>query len=773
MIRYRRGVRGALLSAAFSLSACGPGTQGGARVPAEQVGDVKGYVAEAIFRRMDVSNQWTEKLSSLADVPLLIGAEATSLKELEQIQRAFEDGRTLMFIRPTAADVALVEAHLGVSQKSAFPDNEWVEVLALEKEPDGELNRLYSYLPNASHEASDKAKATRQELGAVDHVFAEDRLAGVLDWANERNTRFGDTDTKGQNFRATLKNGSEADTPYIGKINELASAYTEVHQLNFQGSLRGKQFNNKYTSTILAWSMYDAAKGENWFYVRRINVLPTDGVIDQDNERANWPLKYQIRSWLPDEQGKAQDSVFLQTSSPETTENEIEVENGTSLKVGGELSASVEPEIGVDATFSIENAETVQMKDVQVKNYSGQGWDNKTGPLIHAQAQWEYQLPEVTASRCSLSRGLADLQKSTFQPKQEWVWMVKDSYREQSDALRFSTLFQPTLGYAGAFSGWLGIQCDWYNERASQDFVFTTQLQWPRKPTKRAQPKYLNHQGKAELAEFSETVMRRWVTHTSTGGSYTGSTSVRQVVAPQAYYFYFEQRPRFTPNVIGTIKSTGDAWNGTRTHQDFGKAYRIRNFVPGAEGGSEISLVDVAKPETTQGSTSYTSKTEQSFGGGVGVGLHGLAVKVSGEVSTSKSVGISLPDITIRYLGVNNVTEWLYELKNAPRTRNPNDQNNTCGVDGPSLINYAAFEPEHVWIWRVDKKYAEAHPEGLRLHTEVKAKTGTQRSESRYSSSAVQGNVTTTATCKGSDSESETNVPVEDLVIPWLKEGKE
>jgi hypothetical protein len=760
---------------ALLIAACGstPAEQK-PRTRAQKVGDVKGIYSSVLDSTLDLSDSWDEKLDNVTDVPLVVGSQATSLRELELIAKAYQSGRSLIFIAPKPDELKDIESKLGVDSPTQLPAKEWVEVLVLEKEPDGELNKLTSYLPNVAGHISDETEAIRKETAPADHVFAEDRFRETLKWVAARGARFSDVDTKSTNFqKPTLKN--EASTsPYLGQLTDLANARTDVHQFNFQGAQQGKSFNNSYTITTLSWSMYDAAKGESWFYVRRLSQLPVDGLIDQNNERANWPLRYGYRTWLPEEQGKPQDSVFLQTSSPETTENEKEVETQTSLAVGGELNASLDPEIGVDATMKIEHSESTTMADVQLRNYSGQGWDNKNGPLIHAQPQWEYNFPNITASNCSLSRGMTNVQRSTFQPRQEWVWVVKDSYRNNADSLRVENLFQPTLGYVGAFSKWV-FGCDWYNESKTQPFRWSTDLPWPHKPSKRSTPKVLTHEGKAELAEFSETLMRRWVKHSPNGGSWTGSTSVRQIRVSQGpnpgYIFYIEQRPRFTPNIFDSVEFTRTNTGWIDRNTEFGKKYSVKNFIPGAEQSSQIFLVSTAKPESTTGNTTYSSSSEQSFGGGVGVGLHGLAIKLKGEASQSSAVAISLPDINIRYLGKNNVVEWLYEMNNFPR-KVSGDENQVCNISGPALINYAAFEPEEVWIWKVDQAYADAHPEGLRLRTEVKVTTGNQRSESVAVDRAVHGEVISERSCKNSEETVDTDVPVEDMLIPWLKDGE-
>ncbi len=772
----KRGFSKLLLGAIWLLvAACGPSqATSRSRTWAQKVGDVKSTFTSVLDATLDISDNWDEKLDNVTDVPLVVGSGATSLRELELVQKAYDSGRSLIFIQPKPDELKAIESKLGIDSPTQLPAKEWVEVLVLEKEPDGELNKLTSYLPNVAGHISDETEAIRSATAPADHVFAEDRFRETLKWVAAREARFSDVDTKSTNFKQqTLKNEGST-SPYLGQMTDLANARTDVHQFNFQGAQRGKSFSNSYTITTLSWSMYDAAKGESWFYVRRLSTLPVDGLVDNNDERANWPLRYGYRTWLPEEQGKPQDSVFLQTSSPETTENEKEVETKTSMAIGGELNASLEPEIGVDATMKIEHSESTSMTDVQLRNYSGQGWDNKTGPLIHAQPQWEYSFPNITASRCSLARGTTNIQRSTFQPRQEWVWVVKDSYRNKADTLRVENLFEPTLGYAGAFSSWL-IGCDWYNESKTQPFRWSTDLPWPHKPSKRSTPKVLTHEGKAELAEFSETLMRRWVKHSPNGGSWTGSTSVRQIRVGEGpnpgYIFYIEQRPRFTPNIFGSVEftRTGSGWNDRNT--EFGKKYSIKTFIPGAEQSPQIFLLSTAKPESTTGSTQYNSSSEQSFGGGLGLGLHGLAIKLKGEASQSSAVGISLPDINIRYLGKNNVVEWLYEMNNFP-TNKGLGQSDPCDISAPALINYAAFEPEEVWIWKVDQAYADAHPEGLRLRTEVKVTTGNQRSVSVSVDRNAGGEVISDRSCKNTEETVETDVPVEEMLIPWLREGE-
>lgn len=157
-------------------------------------------------------------------------------------------------------------------------------------------------------------------------------------------------------------------------------------------------------------------------------------------------------------------------------------------------------------------------------------------------------------------------------------------------------------------------------------------------------------------------------------------------------WYYVYQIGQFSP-------SNGFFRNAKRQRLWYVDNYKMNAWPTDFAKNTIVSLVQ-SSPDTTTGQRTATSSTSWSISGSVSYSDKGGQAGVTGGMSISNSLSISIPDLSINNKSVDQVNNAHWEFA-IPRVSGKDDG---CLNDLNPVVPIArnTFQPVNQWIWRAD-----------------------------------------------------------------------
>ena len=218
-------------------------------------------------------------------------------------------------------------------------------------------------------------------------------------------------------------------------------------------------------------------------------------------------------------------------SSPDSENTSSTVKSGSTFSLSGKLGFNATGSVGekgpsgsitgsgdVTTGISFTHDETVTIKDCTVANNSGgnKGADSTSWTYNFRQPgqHWVYTAPICFS--CRLNSEPPELSRTTFQPKNKWVWRFSPNVREGKngfDGKQYNFVskldvnkYITVTGFC--FLGDNGNYGPWTNTYNSQPFVYYPSLYYP--PVIVAPAKNYNFNASAQSKPLEVTVARDW-----------------------------------------------------------------------------------------------------------------------------------------------------------------------------------------------------------------------------------------------------------------------
>ncbi len=159
-------------------------------------------------------------------------------------------------------------------------------------------------------------------------------------------------------------------------------------------------------------------------------------------------------------------------------------------------------------------------------------------------------------------------------------------------------------------------------------------------------------------------------------------------------WYYVYQIGQFSP-------SNGFFRNAKRQRAWYVDNYKMDAWPADYPNDTAVSMIKNS-PSTTTGSRTAVSSVSYSISGNVSYSDKGKQASVSGGMSISKSLSISIPDLSIYNKSVDRVNNAHWEFV-IPKVSGRDDG---CLNDLNSVVPIAhnTFQPQNQWIWRADPK---------------------------------------------------------------------
>ncbi|MCB1868400.1 MAG: leukocidin family pore-forming toxin [Gammaproteobacteria bacterium] len=157
-------------------------------------------------------------------------------------------------------------------------------------------------------------------------------------------------------------------------------------------------------------------------------------------------------------------------------------------------------------------------------------------------------------------------------------------------------------------------------------------------------------------------------------------------------WYYVYQIGQFSP-------SNGFFSNGRRQRLWYADNYKMNAWPTDFPRNDLVSLIQ-SSPNTTTGARTATSSVSYSISGSVSYSDKGGQGSVSGGMSISNSLSISIPDLSVYNKSVDQINNAHWEFV-IPKATGKDDG---CLNDLNPVVAIAhnTFQPQNQWIWRAD-----------------------------------------------------------------------
>jgi len=460
----------------FSFSGCGSSVSSG---PVEQyqqkvyvIGEIKdpsssstGQISEVKGLADEVKQVFVTRVAYdgvSADAPIFIAADQVlSLSDTVRkgILDTYRNSFPVLVVPGGEAEINALLGILGLEQNYRLPENfPYAELFAADRDEGGTFT-WSMYPPGASQ--SDNATDTY-----VDSLDAQLNRAGMFrDWMKQNGSRASQlTAFKSEAMKALVADG--ATEPSESNLTKLAQVYQHVKI--FTDPVNSNLYKLIYN--IYSCHSFNSADGKSydWFYVEQEGELDGShgygtgmriatgdekaalGVNhSQDQDIVKYMGSYTMSNSMMVQGGdKSDQSVVLESSSPETANTKTTVSSGVSFDIGGDVgfSAKAGKEFGADLSgalktgVSIKNDRSVDVMDctVEYKGMSSGYTDD---------ARWLYTFPRVEQygwySTWAKLNEPVKLSKGTFKPGNKWIWRFLPDVRENRK--KYKNAFTATL----------------------------------------------------------------------------------------------------------------------------------------------------------------------------------------------------------------------------------------------------------------------------------------------------------------------------------------
>lgn len=465
-----------MLIMVFSFSGCGSSVSSG---PVEQyqqkvyvIGEIKdpsssatGQISEVKGLADEVKQVFVTRVAYdgvSADAPIFIAADQVlSLSDTVRkgILDTYRNSFPVLVVPGGEAEINALLGILGLEQNYRLPENfPYAELFAADRDEGGTFT-WSMYPPGASQ--SDNATDTY-----VDSLDAQLSRAGMFrDWMKQNGSRASQlTAFKSEAMKALVADG--ATEPSESNLTKLAQVYQHVKI--FTDPVNRNLYKLIYN--IYSCHSFNSADGKSydWFYVEQEGELDGShgygtgmriatgdekaalGVNhSQDQDIVKYMGSYTMSNSMMVQGGdKSDQSVVLESSSPETANTKTTVSSGVSFDIGGDVgfSAKAGKEFGADLSgalktgVSIKNDRSVDVMDctVEYKGMSSGYTDD---------ARWLYTFPRVEQygwySTWAKLYEPVKLSKGTFKPGNKWIWRFLSDVRENRK--KYKNAFTATL----------------------------------------------------------------------------------------------------------------------------------------------------------------------------------------------------------------------------------------------------------------------------------------------------------------------------------------
>ncbi len=398
------------------------------------LGDLEGPLADNIPAKMELTGH--DGLASNGAF-IMAGSEVARLSDSEQdaVVMAFKKGHPLMLVEPLASEINALVALLGQPglevSGSGGDDGAPYSFFGIDLEPNHHVWRVLGHQPIAGpaplvpeRTCTDEAEtdcATEWVHGdppPSDHETLQDARAEYIEeWIRATGSRI-DAFAEAKSFDQASKDDSN-------EITKLAIAVPcqSFWQVAVAGTLQAPTYNN-FTITNYPYTCHSFDSGKDYLYVIQYCVLSgANGFhVDIGYIKYWFMSKYAMSTYITGYENNP--NVTLITSSPATTSGVTTVASGTQYSITGTIGINKQgPSASVTGGVTFTDSRTISIPDVAVSNTSGSAVND---------ASWNFDLKGGTCS-CKCADTVCDvpvLSYSTFQPVNQWIWMIDSSVRQ-------------------------------------------------------------------------------------------------------------------------------------------------------------------------------------------------------------------------------------------------------------------------------------------------------------------------------------------------------
>jgi len=448
------------------------------------IGDVEGVLADEIeetfVNRIDYDGVST-------DAPIFVAADEVSfLSDITKkgISDTYWNLYPIVVVDGDEAENNALLDVLGLEQNYTLPERiSYSELFSVDREEDGHIFTWSMYPPD--EEPLQPLDVDSPPAPAyTDNGEGQCRRAVIFrEWINNDDHRV--TKEVAAVRREAMRALAEANGDKTGELTKLASGF--VQNENFMSNWNCFQLSY-YVYACHSFNEADATDYD-WFYVRQEGLLNASGgykkscyfEVNQDR------IAYYIGSYCMQNfmngLTKQGSGVSLMKPNPQNADNVTQVTSGIDWSVGGSVGFDVGTK-GASAPASlsggvtIHHSTTINVSDCSVVNNSGDQFNN---------AKWSYVFPKRCRQvpyfhYCGLDSPPV-LQRTTFQPVNQWIWKFSPEVRDSGIRNSFTSIFNTEyIDSRGGVPGDLPWVCNvpiHYTYTDPRSYLFEVSLPYP------------------------------------------------------------------------------------------------------------------------------------------------------------------------------------------------------------------------------------------------------------------------------------------------------
>lgn len=449
-----------------------------------KVGNLEGELAE----EFKINSQIKDLISDNADRKIILltnkNIDSLSQDDIKNLQNAYRSFSSIIILDAAPEKINFLHRSIGTGQyygKTNKTKNIIAAYCFMLRKDNGFSQMTLYYADNNNHQKNA-------------HAYAKH----IITWATQFVNKSPRIPKKSTN--------KESQEQQPADLTELVSAWTDSRVLSVNGENNSNQ--SMYQCTVSVWQAYQVSSKSDFYYAQEVCNYPTGNIYTQLGKKVSYPTAFNKEKWsntawentgdycrpsndagnnytacryaqygkqyevgltplLPDSETIATSpTVSLIMENPQTTVNTTTVTEGVSWTIGGEVVAGSDgASVSVNTGVTVENSSTTTISDVTITNSSLSTGEN---------GLWQYNMTPVTIHDDSCDDSMeppSDVQTSTFQSQQYFVWQVQSTYRSDENFNNYYVL-QPVLKISLGDSSVYVNPGSWYLDNPSNCNMF-------------------------------------------------------------------------------------------------------------------------------------------------------------------------------------------------------------------------------------------------------------------------------------------------------------
>lgn len=388
------------------------------------IGELEGVIADEIQDMVDlVAHTGTE-----ADGAIVIaGSAVDGLDDTQKaaVKAAFNAHQPIAVVHVAEPQIEALLGILGEADTDVeLPDGVlYAEVYAIDKEAGGDTWTSTWHPPSTTYTQTletietnliGTTTTTESEPVRLEDTYDSDynqdtRMLSFMQWLSGNGTR-SDSELAQASKRWALAQAANSNN-----LTELAAAW--IDEKRFQ------QAGNNYTLSYFVYGCHSRSSNQDFYFVQQYGVFNGSNAFthNESKKRGRYLGAIEIDAWV--ERYQNRDEVGLIQSSPQTVNNTTSLTSSVEFSIGGEVGYDDGPTGGVSVGMTIGSSKTVDVRDCNTLNKSGDKGNN---------AHWRYEFKRVEKDTSGFGgtllrnclEAVPDLARNTFQPLNQWIWRV-------------------------------------------------------------------------------------------------------------------------------------------------------------------------------------------------------------------------------------------------------------------------------------------------------------------------------------------------------------